>query len=860
MKNKKGTAEIVGTALFLVILFFFFSNVFLWHNSVTREMDQLIADKMNSAVRLETTIGGGNPSYAFTESITHGSPQDTFDSSVTSSPDGNSHSITEVPVSNVYTLNASYTFNTGITSQEKMRLIASVQINVRATFDDPDFEGCVIGIWDCIDKVVVNTGIGVIKGYRWSNVTLSPAERYIDTKTGIVKIGFLDATGGVSVGIWGGGGSSQWSSSPDPNPGTLRIDCMIVIPEPVALEVTNLGGLDVMLSRLWITNSTETVNPTNDHLYADLEPLNMWIPAGSRQTITLSDITSLIISGNETSLRVSGNEVYYVPPNGASVIFKILTKNGNTAACSYTFPLIAAPKLGFTAGTSQTLTAGTVSSVITVQRLDQYSNPTTTGSTIVSLTTTSPGGKFYSNSGGTTQITSVTISTGSSSANFYYKDTAVGTPTLTASSTDLTSATTQFILNPGALASFTITGCPSSMTAGNNFGSNNVVVTAYDTNDNVKTDYTGSVYFTSTDVQAVLPYTSSNRYTFTSGDNGIHTFDGTGFTLKTAGSRSITVFNGTVSATSNSITVNPVGLDHFMVTASGGRNIGTQTAGKPFSITVTAYDTYNNVKTDYAGPATLSDLSSSINTTSTGSFTNGAVTLSVKIANSYINDRITATDNGKTGQSNQFNVNAPTPLNLIRNPGFEVHNSTWSEQSNYGGFADHYYGSYYRSGTGSRCGRTSTISPSGSNCYANLSQSLTTTAISSIPDISDSLTVYLRNRGSASNGYYTVEVRIYSGIYMLSYIWCTTGQFSSYSNSTYSKYIRIGDVSSIPDSYASPLIRNLRADWISVNLSTSLQIDSIRLTSNGNRTGPSGNRLYYGQDIVWDDLQLLYYP
>ena len=111
------------------------------------------------------------------------------------------------------------------------------------------------------------------------------------------------------------------------------------------------------------------------------------------------------------------------------------------------------------------------------------------------------------------------------------------------------------------LASFTMIGYPASETAGTGFGSsNNVVVTAYDAYGNVATNYVGSVYFTFTDTQATLPYTSTSKYTFTSGtgdDNGVHTFAGTGFTLKTAGSQTITVTTGTVSKTSNSITVNP---------------------------------------------------------------------------------------------------------------------------------------------------------------------------------------------------------------------------------------------------------------------------------------------------------------
>jgi hypothetical protein len=51
-RDRRGASEIVGTALFLVILFFFFTNVFLWHDQVTREMDQVVVDRMNSGVRI----------------------------------------------------------------------------------------------------------------------------------------------------------------------------------------------------------------------------------------------------------------------------------------------------------------------------------------------------------------------------------------------------------------------------------------------------------------------------------------------------------------------------------------------------------------------------------------------------------------------------------------------------------------------------------------------------------------------------------------------------------------------------------------------------------------------------------------
>jgi hypothetical protein len=51
--DRRGTAEIVGTVMFLVILLFVFTNVYLWHDNVTREMNGVLAEKMNSPVTLE---------------------------------------------------------------------------------------------------------------------------------------------------------------------------------------------------------------------------------------------------------------------------------------------------------------------------------------------------------------------------------------------------------------------------------------------------------------------------------------------------------------------------------------------------------------------------------------------------------------------------------------------------------------------------------------------------------------------------------------------------------------------------------------------------------------------------------------
>jgi hypothetical protein len=334
LKTKKGTAEIVGTALFLVILFFFFSNVFLWHNRATREMEQVVADKMNSAVRIETTIGGGTPTLCDTEQLI------TYDGLAgakenTTKLDGASRKIKEKSVSDSYQLEVNYNFTTSLNSPQKMRLVAAVAVCVYASYVDADYEGCYVAILFSqsgtfgSDSTWISTGLTVISGFRWANLSLSSPRNYIDMgRGGRVSIKFIDSLQG-SGGFWG--------STPDGTQAELQIDYMEVRGDPVALKVTNLGGLDVVLSRLWITNSTETANPDSDHLYADLEPLNEWVSAGARQIIVLSDTTEF--SGGSLAVAREGDKirVQYVPPPGQTITFKILTRHGNTAACSYSF-------------------------------------------------------------------------------------------------------------------------------------------------------------------------------------------------------------------------------------------------------------------------------------------------------------------------------------------------------------------------------------------------------------------------------------------------------------------------------------------------------------------------------------------
>src|SRR5262249_18005155 len=121
-----------------------------------------------------------------------------------------------------------------------------------------------------------------------------------------------------------------------------------------------------------------------------------------------------------------------------------------------------------------------------------------------------------------------------------------------------------------------------------------LTVTALDSNGNVMTGYTGTVHFASSDEKAGLPA----DYPFTAADHGAHSFT---VTLKTAWTQSITVadtgptaFGGTPAG----IAVNPPDAATFQVSGfPPPAFVGYQYG----SFSVTAYDAYGNLASNYTG-------------------------------------------------------------------------------------------------------------------------------------------------------------------------------------------------------------------------------------------------------------------
>jgi hypothetical protein len=166
--------------------------------------------------------------------------------------------------------------------------------------------------------------------------------------------------------------------------------------------------------------------------------------------------------------------------------------------------------------------------------------------------------------------------------------------------------------SPTRASSLAVTGFSSVVTAGS---AGSFKVTALNADGTTDTSYTGTVRFSSSDVQAGLPAV----YTFTAADGGVHTFSAT---LKTAGAQSITVTDlifGT-TGTQTGINVTP-GAAKLLAFA---RPPSTATAGQAISpaVVVDVEDAYGNLVTGDSSTVTV--------TLSSGTFAGGSNTASVQ--------------------------------------------------------------------------------------------------------------------------------------------------------------------------------------------------------------------------------------
>ncbi|HLL06783.1 MAG TPA: Ig-like domain-containing protein [Myxococcaceae bacterium] len=212
-------------------------------------------------------------------------------------------------------------------------------------------------------------------------------------------------------------------------------------------------------------------------------------------------------------------------------------------------------------------------------------------------------------------------------------------------------------VNPAAVSALTFSA-PATATAGSPFS---VTVSAVDAFANVVPGYTGTVQFSSGDAQATLP----GDYTFTAADAGSRMFN---VTLASAGSRTLTVTDGTRSATAT-VAVSAGAAQSLAITAPA-----SATAGSNFSVTVRALDAFNNVATGYRGTVQFASSDAAAELPGSYTFTAvdaGTATFSVQLRTAGSSTvSVTDTVNGGLTASATVTVvaNSPSQLVFIQQP------------------------------------------------------------------------------------------------------------------------------------------------------------------------------------------------
>ena len=377
-------------------------------------------------------------------------------------------------------------------------------------------------------------------------------------------------------------------------------------------------------------------------------------------------------SSSDGQATLPSNRVFTVADEGQATVSGVVLKTAGTQSVtvtdtvtgsitgsqsSITVNAAALSQLRVTGiGVSQQ--AGTLSSPV-IAASDAYSNTITSYTGTIHITSTDsqavlPGDyTFVGSDNGTHTFTNgVQLKT-------------VGTQSVTAtdSGNSISGSQSGISVTPGGAATLTLSGVASPITAGTQ---STVTVRAKDLYNNTATGFTGTITFTSTDSQAVLP----GNYTFVGGDSGTHVFTN-GVTLKTSGSQSVTatdVIAPSITGSQSSITVDPAATSALSLSGI----TDPVTAGTATTAVTRALDTYGNVTPSYVGTVhfTSTDPSAILpgNYTFVGgdngvrTFTNGVTLVTAGSRSVTVTDTVTGSI---TGTQSNIDVNPGAATSFI---------------------------------------------------------------------------------------------------------------------------------------------------------------------------------------------------
>ncbi|MGC8944015.1 MAG: hypothetical protein ACP5KX_07935, partial [Caldisericia bacterium] len=366
---------------------------------------------------------------------------------------------------------------------------------------------------------------------------------------------------------------------------------------------------------------------TNDgDIYIDdmfLGPTSKPIISGNDIKVRLlsvyKDQTVIIKYNNVTAPSTEGNYTFTTKTRKeSSESLMPITLSPSVSVSSTTYKLV------FISGPSSVTAGVWTTSTFVVQRQDSSSNPVTTGTTTVTITTNSPYGKGKFNTsptGGSSTLT-LTISSGQhSTAPFYYYDETAGDCVITASSSGLVSGTHNITINPASISKLVVTlpgqtfesgkgnsGTPTTQKAGDLF---EIKIRACDNFNNVVTTYSGSKTITFSGPNCCDSYkpkynTSEANCSTTEASESINFTNGLSedisVILYKAETVSIHVTDGTYIGDSSNFTLSGGALQYFGLQFP---TISTKIAGQSFPLIIEARDGYCN-PTKFTGTVDLS--------------------------------------------------------------------------------------------------------------------------------------------------------------------------------------------------------------------------------------------------------------
>ncbi len=492
---------------------------------------------------------------------------------------------------------------------------------VSALFDDlnPASGGGTVSWRQLGDRVVVTyQGIPQAAGTDSNNFQI---ELFTDGRIRITCLGIAATDGliGLSrgLGLPGGFVSSDFNSYPTtPPPPVLRV----TVPGSVTEGAGVLAGQGtVTLPAAAVADTVVSLSSSN--------PGEATVPASvtvlSGQTSAIFDVTVIddaVLDGTRVAV-ISASSAGYASAGGAMAV----QDNDGTAVITLTAPASAAEGVGSVQGTVSLSITPTVAVTVGLSSSDP---------TAVLV----PGG--------------VVIPAGQSSATFAIQivnDTKIDglqSATISASVAGWTGDTADMDVLDNENTNLAIS-LPATVTEGGT-GTATVSISGTLPAPLVVTPVSDTTARLTVPATVTIPAGSTSAtFTLTAPNNTLT--DGSAIVNVAVGASGFTGANANTTVLDND-------LHHFVWNAIGT----TQTRGVPFSVTITAKDVNEVTIASYTSPATLSAAGTggalTITPTTTGAFASGVWTGNVTVNTFDPAAVLTATNAGKTGASNAFNV------------------------------------------------------------------------------------------------------------------------------------------------------------------------------------------------------------